>query len=89
MDSQQERLPANLIRDLEVEPKAQHRSFSRASLPTGLFLMPSKEESDKLGVYTATTIEGGVVFGPFKGKKISTEEITLETNCSSSWDVSM
>lgn len=76
------------IQDSEVKPKAQLESFAAASLPAGLFLMPSALGLGKLGVYTTQNIEGRVVFGPFKGEKIAIREISAETDCCNSWDVS-
>lgn len=86
-DSLPETFPVSFVCDSEVKPKAQHKSLARSSLPPGLFLMPSALGVDRLGVYTTNTIEGRVIFGPFKGKKLSIPDVANEADYSNSWDV--
>ena len=88
-DSLPETFPVSFVCDSEVKPKSQHKSLARSSLPPGLFLMPSALGVDRLGVYTTNTIEGRVIFGPFKGKKLSIPDVANEADYSNSWDVSI
>ena len=88
MDSLPADTPVRFIRDTETKPKAHHKSLARSSLPHGLFLMPSALGYGRLGVYTTKPIEGRVVFGPFKSRKLSSADVTAHTDYSNSWDVS-
>ena len=88
-DSLPDHFLVQLIRDSEVKPKAQQKSLARASLPSGLFLMPSALGRGGLGVYTTSTIEGTAVFGPFKGMKISFPNVENGLDYLYSWDVRM
>lgn len=88
MDSLSTSVPVRFIRDTETKPKSHHKSLARSSLPHGLFLMPSALGYGRLGVYTTKPIEGRVIFGPFKGRKLSSADVTVLTDYSNSWDVS-
>ena len=66
---------------------------ARSSLPSFLHLMPSSLAGQGLGVFTKVKIDKRVMFGPFKGRKVSPEDLTIGEEssdmCLFMWDVSI
>ena len=64
------------------------RSRARASLPNGLYFMPSALAQGGLGVFAKNGIERRVIFGPFEGQIIPFEGLIKGMDKSYMWDVS-
>lgn len=79
--------PLEWIDDSQAQPKTP----ARASLPSNLYLVPSRVGQDQMGVFSRTRIGKRVMFGPFKGKKIPAKEMKLgdDQNFMHMWDVSV